>query len=69
MNSVKLQDIKYSNQLHFMYNEISEKERKLGFPVVQWIRICLPTQGTQVQSLVWEDPTCHGATKLLHHNY
>ena len=22
-----------------------------------------------VQSLVWEDPTCHGATKPLHHDY
>ena len=26
-------------------------------------------QETQVQSLVWEDPTCHGATKPVHHNY
>ena len=26
-------------------------------------RICLTVQGTQVQSLVWEDPTCCGATK------
>ena len=27
-----------------------------GLPsVVQWLRICLPMQGTQVQSLVWED--------------
>ena len=31
--------------------------------VVQWLRICLPVQGTRVQSLVQEDPTCHGATK------
>ena len=31
--------------------------------VVQWLRICLPMQGTQVQSLVWEDPTCSWATK------
>ena len=23
--------------------------------VVQWLRICLARQGTQVQSLVWED--------------
>ena len=27
--------------------------------VVQWIRIPLPVQGTLVQSLVWEHPTCH----------
>ena len=31
--------------------------------VVQWVRIHLLTQETQVQSLVWEDPTCRGATK------
>ena len=28
-----------------------------------------PTQGTQVPSLVWDDPTCFGATKPEHHNY
>ena len=37
--------------------------------VAQWIRIHLPMQGTQVRSLVQEDPTCHGATKLMCHNY
>ena len=26
-------------------------------------------RGTQVQALVWEDPTCRGATKPVHHNY
>ena len=25
--------------------------------VVQWLRICLPMQGTWVRALVWEDPT------------
>ena len=37
--------------------------------VVQWLRICLPMQGTRVRSLVGEDPTCRGATKHLSHNY
>ena len=37
--------------------------------VEQWLRICLPIQGTQVQALVQEDPTCHGATKPVRHNY
>ena len=37
--------------------------------VAQWLRICLPMQGTRVQSLVWEDPTCCRATKLVCHNY
>ena len=31
--------------------------------VAQWLRICLPMQGTRVQALVWEDPTCRGAAK------
>ena len=26
-------------------------------------------QGTRVQALVREDPTCRGATKPMHHNY
>ena len=30
--------------------------------VAQWLRICLPMQGTQVRALVWEDPTCRRAT-------
>ena len=37
--------------------------------VVQWLRIHLPMQGTRAQALVQEDPTCHGATKPVHHNY
>ena len=37
--------------------------------VAQWLRICLPRQGTQVRALVWEDPTCRGATKPVRHNY
>ena len=36
---------------------------------VQWLRICLPRQGTPVRALVWEDPTYRGATKPVHHNY
>ena len=30
--------------------------------VAQWIKTHLPGQGTQVRSLVWEDPTCFGIT-------
>ena len=37
--------------------------------VVQWLIIHLPTQRTQVRSLVQEDSTCHGATKPMCHNY
>ena len=36
--------------------------KKMGrnFLVVQWLRIYLPTKGTQVRSLVQEDSTCRG---------
>ena len=37
--------------------------------VAQWLRIRLPMQGTRVRVLVQEDPTCHGATKPVRHNY
>ena len=37
--------------------------------VAQWLRILLPMQGTQVSALVQKDPTCHGATKPVCHNY
>ena len=37
--------------------------------MVQWLRICLAMQGTPVQFLVREDPTCHVATKPECHNY
>ena len=37
--------------------------------VVQWLRICLPMQGTQVQSLIQEDPTCCRTTKPVCHKY
>ena len=36
--------------------------------VAQWLRVCLPMQGTRVRALVWEDPTCHGATGPVSHN-
>ena len=36
---------------------------------VQWLIIHLPMQGTQVRSLVWEDPTCCGVTGPVCHNY
>ena len=37
--------------------------------VAQWLRICLPMQGTRVRALVWEDPTCRGATGPVSPNY
>ena len=37
--------------------------------VAQWLRVCLPMRGTRVRALVWEDPTCRGATRPMSHNY
>ena len=37
--------------------------------VAQWLRIRLPIQGTWVRALAREDPTCHGVTKPVRHNY
>ena len=37
--------------------------------MAQGIGICVPMQGTWVRSLVREDPTCHRAAKLVHHDY
>ena len=39
------------------------------FPGGAVVKNRLPMQGTRVQLLVWEDPTCHGATKPVRHNY
>ena len=50
--------------------EMNKKIRYIRTSLVaQWIRIYLPMQGTWVQSLISEDPTCLGATKPVCHNY
>ena len=36
--------------------------------VAQWLGVCLPKQRTRVRALVWEDPTCRGATGPVSHN-
>ena len=37
--------------------------------VVQWIESAYQCRGHRFRSLVQEDPTCHGATKPVRHNY
>ena len=54
---------------HMYCSTIFLKSWSWVFLVAQWIRICLPMQGTRVRSLVWEDPTCRGATRPVSHNY
>ena len=46
----------------------SKSYRSQASLVAQWLRICLPMQGTRVRALVWEDPTCRGAAGPVSHN-
>ena len=63
---------KIGKQKKYIFKKYIEKEIKIAHRaslVVQWLRIHLPTQGTRVWALIREDPTCHGATKPVRHNY
>ena len=51
-----------------MADSVIKKTTFLGFSGGQWLEIPLAMQGTLVQSLVQEDPICHRATKIEHHN-
>ena len=45
--------------------DISRRKLRASL-VVQWLRIHLTVKGTQIQSIVQEDPTCCRATKPMH---
>ena len=53
---------------HTIVQQFDLKKKKRASLVVQWLRVCLPMQGTRVRALVWEDPTCRRATKPVRHN-
>ena len=53
--------------LQHIYIYIHLKTYSRASLMVQWLRICLPMQGTLVQSLVQEGSMCHGATNHGHH--
>ena len=56
----------------YVINRVKHWIRNIGSGtslVMQWLRVCLPMQRTRVWAVVWEDPTCRGATKPVHHNY
>ena len=48
---------------------LTSKKRNRASLVAQWLGVCLPVQRTRVRALVWEDPTCRGATGPVSHNY
>ena len=52
--------------------KFQKKEKKVNEEtslLAQWLRICLPMQETRFRAVIWEDPTCRGATKPVCHNY
>ena len=55
-----------TRRLFSKFNSLKSARASL---VAQWLRICLPMQGTRVRALVWEDPICRGATRPVSHNY
>ena len=42
---------------------------KMDFPGGAVVENLPAMQGTRVRALVWEDPTCRGATRPVSHNY
>ena len=46
---------------------IIKKSTNRASLVAQWLGVCLPVRGTRVRALVWEDPTCRGATGSVSH--
>ena len=68
----QIRNLKFGNFKKTERTDLGHKFKKLaeGTSVVaQWLRTRLPMQGTRVQALVPEDPTCCGATKPVRHNY
>ena len=62
--------VTWGQELHVEKNKAGNKNKACGTSLVaQWLRIRLPMQGTRVQALLQEDPTCRGATKPVRHNY
>ena len=51
----------------FYFCNVATKKLRASL-VAQWLRVCLPVQGTRVRALVWEDPTCRGAAEPVSHN-
>ena len=67
--STEHMDLTYLTPYFFHMSAFPFKRQSRTSLVAQWLRICLPMQGTRVWALVWEDPTCRGATGPVHHNY
>ena len=59
----------YVESRKMVHMNLFTKQKLRASLVAQRLRICLLMQGTRVRALVWEDPTCCGATRPVRHNY
>ena len=67
---LQLQRIEHVNIVTILFiKSEGDQTSSPAFLVIQRLRICLPMQGTQVQSPVREDPTCCKANNPEHCNY
>ena len=65
-----ISSVQQSDMVIYILSFLTLKQRVWETSLVaQWIWVCLPTQGTWVQSLVEEDSTYCGETKPMCHNY
>ena len=51
-----------------LYNQMFKISLTGASLVAQWLRVCLPMQGTRVRALIWEDPACRGAAGPVSRN-
>ena len=56
--------LNYNTLTHTIY-----KNKLKSFPGGAVVESLPAMQGTRVRALVWEDPTCCGATRPVSHNY
>ena len=59
----------YSDIFYYCPLSLKKKSQLRDFPGGAVIKNPPANAGDMGSSPVWEDPTCHGATKPMHHNY
>ena len=62
------QRVLYPQYIKSSYKSMRKMQIRTSL-MLQRLRLCLAMQGTLFQSQTWEDPTCLGATKTVHHSY